>query len=283
MITEAATTVDDSSNSILLGGETAMTTLPQDNQKTRAAELFSTVAERLRSISEQSHKAGGRVSSFDLVPAKPSSTHKLTTDTTTLNQTAIPVASPNFSNDPRDTNPYAYRADELGPSHGIPGLALLSDVLAPPGWKLGDAPIQPHVAEELYNISRRVAKETFTSSCPDTSELPEDERERLNTAQSKKWAADFKLDKLLLEERVKIYREYVQRGVDNNRQLESQRKSSVFGDVCDITHRRPGTLDPPTTTSIPYQYGDLHLQHPNMSPSKSSVNKNLASHVTQRQ
>ena len=283
MITEAATTADDSSNSILPGGEAAMTTLPQDHQKTRAAELFSTVAERLRNISERPHRAGGRVSSFDLIPAKPSSTHKLTTDTTTLVQIAKPIASLNFSNDPRDTNPYTYRADELGPSHGIPGLALLNDVLAPPGWKVGDAPIQPHVAEELYNISRRVAKETFTSSCPDTSELPEDEREKLNTAQGKKWAADFKLDKLLLEERVKIYNDYFQREADNKRQLGSQRKSGIFGDPRDITHRRPGALEPPTTTSIPYQHGDLHIQRPNMSPSTSSVNRTLASHVTQRQ
>ena len=282
MIAEAATTVDDSSDSILLGGGTAMTTSPQDNE-TRAAELFSTAVESLRSIGERAHKSGAMVSSSDLVPAIPSSTDKLAPDTTTLDETAKPIASLKGSNDPRDANPYAYRADELGPSHGIPGLALLSDVLAPPGWKVGDAPIQPHVAEELYNISRRVAKETFTSSCPDTSELPEDERERLNTARSKKWAADFKLDKLLLEERVRIYEDYVQREVDNKRKLESQQKSNVFGNARDLVLRRPATLEPPTATSIPYQQGDLHIQHTNMSPSNLSANKTLASHASQRQ
>ena len=115
------------------------------------------------------------------------------------------------TNDPIDANPYAHRADEIGPSHHIPGVGLLDDILAPSGWKEGDEPIDQHAARSLFNESRRQAREILEASLDETKNIPAEQQETRNAARDKQWEAQFKLDQLLLKERVSVYNTYQER------------------------------------------------------------------------
>ena len=114
-------------------------------------------------------------------------------------------------NDPIDANPYAHRADQIGLSHHIPGVGLLDDILAPPGWKEGDEPIDQREARILFNSSRSEARGALDASVGEARNLPAEQQEIRNVARDKQWDAQFKLDQLLLKERVSIYDMYQER------------------------------------------------------------------------
>ena len=115
------------------------------------------------------------------------------------------------SNDPFDINPYAHRADEIGPSHHIPGLGLLDDLLQPPGWKEGDEPIDPRKARFLFNEQRSKAKNTFKAGVEETKHLTAEEQEKRSNERKKQWDVQFKLDQLLLTERIYVHDLYQER------------------------------------------------------------------------
>ena len=115
------------------------------------------------------------------------------------------------SNDPFDINPYAHRADEIGPSHHIAGVGLLDDLLQPPGWKEGDEPIEPRKVRVLFNEQRLKAKNALKASIEETKHLPAEDQEKRSAVRDKQWNVQFKLDQLLLTERVYVYDVYQER------------------------------------------------------------------------
>ncbi len=114
-------------------------------------------------------------------------------------------------NDPVDINPYSHRADEIGPSHHIPGIGHLGDCLEPPGWKEGEEPINPRAARLLFNEARLQAKKILKASIDETKHLPADQQEQRSTERDLMWDVQFRLDQLLLTERMNIYDMYQER------------------------------------------------------------------------
>ena len=147
-------------------------------------------------------------------------------------------------------NIYTRRADQLGPSHRIPGIGHLRDLLPPPGWKQGDDPISEAEAQEIYAVSRDQAKESLDRSISEISHLPSADQEKLTVEKNAQYQTQRLLDEFLLSERAKLY--YFWR---DNKQKQSQQKQSQ-------SHRRfeakpvtrPQPLQPPAETSmIAYQ------------------------------
>ncbi len=114
-------------------------------------------------------------------------------------------------NDPVDINPYAHRADEIGPSHHIPGVVHLGDSLEPPGWKEGDEPINPRAARLLFSEARLQAKKALKASIDETKNLPVEQQDKRNAERDQKWDVQFRLDQLLLTERMNVYDMYQER------------------------------------------------------------------------
>lgn len=114
-------------------------------------------------------------------------------------------------NDPVDINPYAHRADEIGPSHHIPGVVHLGDCLEPPGWKECDEPINPRAARLLFSEARLEAKKALKASIDETKNLPAEQQEKRNAERDQKWDVQFRLDQLLLTERMSVYDMYQER------------------------------------------------------------------------
>ncbi len=150
-----------------------------------------------------------------------------------------------LSKDPRDVNPYAHRADEIGPTHRILGVGHLGNLLVPPGWKEGDEPITPQEAQELYNTARKKAQDALNKTNEDVETLPKEEQDKRNEERDQKWSSQFKKDDLLLRERTKIYDQYHER-----QHLRTQRYR-LRGPLWNHNPYPLHTLQPPTTTSIP--------------------------------
>ncbi|KAI9819265.1 MAG: hypothetical protein M1827_007421 [Pycnora praestabilis] len=109
---------------------------------------------------------------------------------------------------PRTQNPYLRRADEIGPTHGIPGLGHLENALEPPGWREGDAPIDPRLARKLFESSRKDAKEALQKNVTELERLSPEVREMREQANNREWTLRFKTDELVLQERTAIYQHY---------------------------------------------------------------------------
>ena len=132
-------------------------------------------------------------------------------------QDFVMESTPARSRDPRDTNPYAFRADEIGLSHGLPGVGHLGKLLEPPGWKDGDEPIHPQQVEVLYNLARKIARE----------ELEKLQNKKLQTLlnagrkdlddRDQKWDLGFAVDTLVMKERIGVYEAFKERQRDKVR------------------------------------------------------------------
>ena len=159
------------------------------------------------------------------------------------------------------TNPYEDRADEIGPAHGIPGINHLGDLLTPPGWVKGMNPISPQQVRQLYNESRKRAREALGADVVDMGSLGVQERETREEARNKDWDAKLKLDKLLMNERITVYERYE---VDSSTVLPV--KSTVQGSEISTT------LNPPAGTSIPFQHDSLRPEMPaHFVPNQGSI------------
>ena len=115
------------------------------------------------------------------------------------------------NNDPFDINPYVHRADEIGASHHLPGVGLLDDLLQPPGWKEGDEPIDPHEAKLLFDEERAKAKKMLKANIDEIKHLPAEDQEKRSAERDKQWNLKFRLDQLLLAERIHVYEVYQER------------------------------------------------------------------------
>ena len=124
---------------------------------------------------------------------------------------SVQVAGPHslgFTKDPRDANPYAYRADEIGPTHRIPGVGHLGDLLPPPGWKEGDEPFDRQKVQALYDAARQAAKTKLETSMKSAVSLADHEYQKRSQQTDQRWSNQFKLDERLLNERINIYEQY---------------------------------------------------------------------------
>ena len=157
------------------------------------------------------------------------------------------------------SNPYEDRADEIGPTHDIADIGHIGDLLAPPGWTVGSAPFEPEKLQELYNTSRNAAKDDLATAMKNLTQMPAQEKAKIKAAHDEKWRKGLKLDKFLKEERIKIWKQYI------------EHKAQMTD--CDNLFRQalgtPQVMYPPTETSIPYQHDTMRPQLPALFQSRS--------------
>lgn len=109
------------------------------------------------------------------------------------------------------TNPYVEQANEIGPSHNIPGVWHLGTLLTPPGWKEGDEPIDPESAHRLYQAAQEEAKNLLMMNFDETVHLGPEEQVKRNADRDRQWKSRQQLDHLLYRERVNVYNQYQKR------------------------------------------------------------------------
>ena len=158
------------------------------------------------------------------------------------------------SKEAHEGNPYIRRAYEIGPSHRIPGLAHLGGLLIPPGWKDGDEPINPQAAQALYDKARREARDALTKSMEDSIYFSAGAQEQRTQDRDKEWDTQLRLDRMVLEERIKIYENFKAR----KRMYVQGAGLGQLGTPKSVALAPPLTLHPPTSTSAPAYAGPVH-------------------------
>lgn len=138
-------------------------------------------------------------------------------------------------------NPYAERADEIGPSHRVPGISLL-DELTPDGWKQGDEPIDPQAAQRLFQAAREEARKSLIKNFDDMEHLGQENR---IADRDRKWNDRYLLDHKLYEERVNVYHQY-QKRKQSGPQLGYDKLPDL---TSSLPLNAPEPINPPATTS----------------------------------
>ena len=161
------------------------------------------------------------------------------------------------SRNPQDVNPYAFRADEIGLSHGISGVGHLGPLLEPPGWKEGDEPIPPQEVEQLYNLSRKKARDELEKLPNQTFYSSLNAQRSDHEGKEKKWNADFAVDALVMKERITVYEQYKERQ-RNKAQLG---RPKVPPPLPSLTEAIPQNVAPPSTTSLSVQQDPFRANH----------------------
>ncbi|KAL8922797.1 MAG: hypothetical protein Q9208_004922 [Pyrenodesmia sp. 3 TL-2023] len=110
-----------------------------------------------------------------------------------------------------EPNPYQERADEIGLSHRIPGVGHLGDLLTPPGWKAGDEPISISRARLLQKQAYQMAREKLDASIAEFKDLKGAAFQEASDLRNEQWQNLNDLNKLICEERVKIWADYQER------------------------------------------------------------------------
>jgi hypothetical protein len=103
-------------------------------------------------------------------------------------------------------NMYFKRADAIGPTHHIPGIGHLGDLLTPPAWVPGSDPINLDEARKLYQQARTRARIVLDLDVRETKKMSTEEQEKQDAEADKKWRIQLQLDQLILSEREKIYK-----------------------------------------------------------------------------
>lgn len=148
-------------------------------------------------------------------------------------------------------NIYSRRADQIGPSHRIPGIGHLGDLLAPSGWKPGDEPITEIEAQNIFTASRLRAKEMLDEGISETGRLSSADQETLSAETNTQYQKQRTLDEYLLVERVKLYNFWQERKQKHSQQVHSQPQHHQTEPK---PTTRPQPLQPPAETSmIAYQ------------------------------
>ena len=152
----------------------------------------------------------------------------------------------------RILNIYLRRADQIGPSHLIPGIGHLGDRLVPPGWNQGDDPINEAEARQIFAVSRSQAKEMLDQSTRENSHLPSADQQKLAVEKNAQYQTQRALDEYLLMERIKIYQFTCSRKQKQPQQNHSQ--AQQYRQFETKPGIRPRPLQPPAETSmIAYQ------------------------------
>ena len=71
------------------------------------------------------------------------------------------------------TNVYWNKADEIGISHGLPGVGHLGIILAPEGWKANNPPLTEAQANKLYEETRHNAQIKLDRAVALVDQVPE--------------------------------------------------------------------------------------------------------------
>ena len=159
---------------------------------------------------------------------------------------------PDIGDPARILNIYLRRADQIGPSHLIPGIGHLGDLLVPPGWNQGDDPINESEARRIFAVSRSQAKEMLDQSIRENSHLPSADQQKLAVEKNAQYQTQRALDEYLLMERIKIYHFTCSRKQKQPQQKHSQ--AQQYRQVETKPGSRPLPLQPPAETSmIAYQ------------------------------
>ena len=149
-------------------------------------------------------------------------------------------------------NIYVRRADQVGPSHRIPGIGHLGDLLPPPGWKQGDDPINEAEAQRIFAVSRSQARDKLDQSISETSHLSSADQEKLHEERNTQYQTQRMLDEYLLLERVKLHKFWHDRKQKQSQQQHSQPQQHRRFELEPSTRLQP--LQPPAETSmIAYQ------------------------------
>lgn len=150
-----------------------------------------------------------------------------------------PNCGPRNTNSLNYPNPNSYlrRADEIGPSHRIPGIGYLGGHLIPPGWKEGDAPIRPETANELFQLARQQANDQLSTNVDVNQNLTPNEMEKFNAEQERIWKVRYHLDQVLLKERIIVYEQH-------------QQRKNVKGGMSFPALQPPQPVNPPTGASF---------------------------------
>ena len=149
-------------------------------------------------------------------------------------------------------NIYVRRADQIGPSHRIPGIGHLGDLLPPPGWKQGDDPINEAEAQKIFAVSRSQARNKLDQSIGETSQLSNADQEKLHAEKNAQYQTQRILDEYLLLERVKLHKFWHDRKQKQSQQQKSQPQQHRRVELEPSTRLQP--LQPPAETSmIAYQ------------------------------
>ena len=158
----------------------------------------------------------------------------------------------NIGDPARILNIYLRRADQIGPSHLIPGVGHLGSLLVPPGWKQGDDPINEAEARRLFAVSRSQAKEMLDQSTRENSHLSSADQRKLAREKNAQYQTQRALDEYLLLERIKVYQFWYSNKQKQSRQNHSQ--AQQYRQFETMPGKRPQPLQPPAETSmIAYQ------------------------------
>lgn len=134
-------------------------------------------------------------------------------------------------------NPYACRADEIGPCHGIPGLGFIGDLLTPPGWEVGNVPINEDEAYQAYEHSRERAKKALDDSVVELESLSGEDYHKRCAERNLAWDTQLKLDNVLLKERIEVFKAYKQYPQGKIQVLATQQQRQVHLQS-DISHSK---------------------------------------------
>ena len=170
-------------------------------------------------------------------------------------------------------NPYMQRADEIGPSHHIPGIGHLGDLLIPTGWQEGDAPINPERAHQLFYLARQQAKDTLVSGANQNQHLTEHEKAEFNAKLDRQWDVKYKLDQVLLIERLNVHEQYqklehAKRGPKHDEQKNTANFQAFYP---------PHPVNPPTNTSFSSSPKPVFPYSPMMFGGRSANNVDISS------
>ena len=145
-------------------------------------------------------------------------------------------------------NVYHRRADQIGPSHPIPGLGHLGDLLVPPGWKVGEEPIDEAQAQGVFEASRLRAKEMLDKDVSESAQLPKADREKRSAERSAQYHRQRGIDEYILTERVKLHRFWEGRKHKQSHQVHL--KSQQHHESESKPNHAPQPLHPPAETSM---------------------------------
>ena len=156
--------------------------------------------------------------------------------------------NPNKKHQPPFLNIYARRADQVGLSHRIPGIGHLGDVLAPPGWKLGDEPISEAEAQTIFAASRSQAKDMLNQSMSEASHLSSADQAKHSAEKNEQYQTQRALDEYLLVERVKLSNFWKEKKRKEFQRVHSQTQQHRQVEPKPANRLQP--LQPPTETSM---------------------------------
>lgn len=143
---------------------------------------------------------------------------------------------------------YSRRADQIGPSHRIPGVGHLGDLLPPPGWKLGNEPVDEVEAQNIFAASRLKAKQMLDEGLSETEQLSSADRDKHSAEKNAQYQAQRILDEFLLMERVKLRKFWQERKQKSFHQMHSHPQQYRQSEP--KPKDRPQPLQPPAETSM---------------------------------